>query len=225
MAERDIRRLTNSKGSPLDSDIAITRNSPEGSTNFTLSSNSQLAMVRKQRGKLWKTYLSSNGDQYVDRTLVARKIKFTQSFTDYKIFTHNFTDDIGRDAHYLPWGNYDAEGSDMDGDNLAIVTPFKMTLFKILIRPESISDSSSDISISVREQDNASATIDTVATATYSTDDLASNDYFELKQKDFDNSPAVDIGKKLGLFMQANADPGGSGNWWITSVWKTEIII
>ena len=223
--QRDIRRLTNSKGGSLDTSAPVTRGTPEGTTTFTLSPNRQLAMVRKQRGKLYKTFLSDNGDQFVERTLTARKIKFTQSFTDYKIFTHNFTDDINRVEHYLPWGNYDGEGSNMDGDNLGILTPFKMTLFKILVRPETISDSTANISISVRKQEDTSATIDTVATATYSTDDLASNKYFQLKQTEFDNTPVVDSGKMVGLHMLSAADPGGSGNWWITSVWKTEILI
>ena len=53
MSERNIRKIQNSTRS-LETDSIITKDSPNGVTNFTLSNNRQLAMVRKQQGKLWK---------------------------------------------------------------------------------------------------------------------------------------------------------------------------
>ena len=68
--ERDLRKIINTKqassefqGSPsisnmLDGQIAIQK-----------ESNNQLAIYRKKFGRLWKSYMSSDGDEYVKRNL------------------------------------------------------------------------------------------------------------------------------------------------------------
>ena len=70
LTDRDMRKLINTKqnsvefqGKPsvhgmLDGQIAIEK-----------QSNSQLALYRKKYGKLWKSYMSFNGNQYVDKDL------------------------------------------------------------------------------------------------------------------------------------------------------------
>jgi len=222
VSEREIRKIQNSNRS-LETDSIITRDSPNGITNFTLSNNKQLAMVRKQRGKLWKTYLSADGNQYVDRILTTRTLKYTHKFVDYRTFIHNFSDDISTSTHYIPWQGT-GEQSSMDESTTAYLTPFNMTCYKILFRPETLSTATADFTFTLQKQDDGDTTRDTVATFTYTTT-LASNTLITINETDWNNSPAVGAGDKVGISIAADVDPAGSIDWYITSVWRIDVII
>ena len=223
MSDRDIRKIMNSSAPSINTDGSVSRSIPEGSTNFVLSNNKQLAMFKKHKGRLWKTYLTKDGNQYVDKTLTANTLKYTNKFIDYRFFLHNFNRDIGTAEFFLPWVG-PTEDTDMDDARRSFLVPFNMTLNTILIRPETLSDTTADIRIKVKKEDN-DLTVDTVATATYETDDLASNTYFKLNESDFDNAPTVEAGDKVGLTILSGADPSGTIDWYITSVWKVEVTI
>ena len=223
MSDRDIRKIMNSTAPSLNTDGSVSRSIPEGSTNFVLSNNKQLAMFKKHKGRLWKTYLSKDGNQYVDKTLKTNTLEYTHKFIDYRFFLHNFNRDIGTSEFFLPWVG-PTEDTDMDDARRSFLVPFKMTLNTILIRPETLSDTTADIRIKVKKEDN-DLVVDTVATATYETDDLASNTYFKLNKSDFDNTPTVEAGDKVGLTILSGADPSGTIDWYITSVWRVEVTI
>ena len=223
MSDRDIRKIMNSSAPSINTDGSVSRSIPEGSTNFVLSNNKQLAMFKKHKGRLWKTYLTKDGNQYVDKTLTANTLKYTNKFIDYRFFLHNFNRDIGTSEFFLPWVG-PTEETDMDDARRSFLVPFNMTLNTILIRPETLSDTTADIRIKVKKEDN-DLTVDTVATATYETDDLASNTYFKLNESDFDNAPTVEVGDKAGLTILSGADPSGTIDWYITSVWRVEVVI
>ena len=223
MSDRDIRKIMNSTAPSLNTDGSVSRSIPEGSTNFVLSNNRQLAMFKKHKGRLWKTYFSKDGNQYVDRTLRTNTLEYTHKFIDYRFFLHNFNRDIGTSEFFLPWVG-PTEDTDMDDARRSFLVPFKMTLNTILIRPETLSDTTADIRIKVKKEDN-DLVVDTVATATYETDDLASNTYFKLNKSDFDNTPTVEAGDKVGLTILSGADPSGTIDWYITSVWRVEVVI
>ena len=72
MSDRDIRKIMNSTAPSINTDGSVSRSIPEGSTNFVLSNNKQLAMFKKHKGRLWKTYLTKDGSQYVDTNLEVR---------------------------------------------------------------------------------------------------------------------------------------------------------
>jgi len=223
MSDREIRKIMNSTAPSLNTDGSVSRSIPEGSTNFVLSNNRQLAMFKKHKGRLWKTYFSKDGNQYVDRTLRTNTLEYTHKFIDYRFFLHNFNRDIGTSEFFLPWVG-PTEDTDMDDARRSFLVPFKMTLNTILIRPETLSDTTADIRIKVKKEDN-DLVVDTVATATYETDDLASNTYFKLNKSDFDNTPTVEAGDKVGLTILSGADPSGTIDWYITSVWRVEVVI
>jgi len=70
LTERDLRKLINTKqsssefqGSPSISNMI------DGQMAVQKESNNQLAIYRKKFGRLWKSYMSSNGDEYVKRNL------------------------------------------------------------------------------------------------------------------------------------------------------------
>jgi hypothetical protein len=72
MSDRDIRKIMNSSAPSINTDGSVSRSIPEGSTNFVLSNNRQLAMFKKHKGRLWKTYLTKDGSQSVDTNLDVR---------------------------------------------------------------------------------------------------------------------------------------------------------
>ena len=67
---RDLRKLLNTKQDVIDfKGTPSTGGMAEGQIALSQSSGGQLAIHRKKYGKLWKSYMSYNGDQYVDRNL------------------------------------------------------------------------------------------------------------------------------------------------------------
>jgi hypothetical protein len=70
LTERDIRKVINTKQSTVEFDgIPSPSSMIEGQVALHKKSNTLLALYRKKFGKLWKTYLSTNGDQIIDRNL------------------------------------------------------------------------------------------------------------------------------------------------------------
>jgi hypothetical protein len=226
MSDRDIRKLMNSTAPSINTDGSVSRSIPEGSTNFVLSSNRQLAMFKKYRGRLWKTYFSKDGNQYVDRTLRTNTLEYTHKFIDYRVFLHNFSDTIGTAKVYIPWWGT-SESSSMADHRVGFITPFRMTLHKIILRCATI-NTTTDIVVRVETTGNNDTTA-VVATATYdeSVDGtLLSNTNFELATADFDNTPVVNAGIKTGISIDAVSSPtSGTEDWWVTSVWRIEVTI
>ena len=69
--ERQIRKLINSKQDVMEFNGTPSKNSlSDGQLAITKSNNSQLAVYRKKFGKLWKSYMSYDGNQYVDRNMI-----------------------------------------------------------------------------------------------------------------------------------------------------------
>jgi len=228
LTERDIRKVINTKENSLEFDgVPSINNMIEGQTAIQKKSNSQLALYKKKFGKLWKSYMTSDGNQIVDKTLTTNTLQYTNKFIDYKSFMHNFEDDIGTTKHYLPWWGTTESSAGMDDHRVGFVTPFRMTLHKIIIRANALI-ASDDVTIRVEKQD-ADNTEDIVATAVYDVSAvgaLASDTNFELNKVDFDNNPVVEAGKLCGLSIQPASDiVGGSHDWYITSVWRVEVVI
>ena len=70
LTDRDLRKLINTKQESMEfQGIPSTSGMVDGQTAIQKKSNSQLAIYRKKFGKLWKSYMSSDGNQYVDKNL------------------------------------------------------------------------------------------------------------------------------------------------------------
>ena len=224
LTDRDLRKLANTKqssvefhGKPsvhgmLDGQIAIEK-----------QSNSQLALYRKKYGKLWKSYMSNDGNQYVDKTLTTNTLKYTNKFIDYRFIAHNFTADIGTTETYLPWYGI-SDAANMNAVSTAFLVPYKMTLHKLFVRPETISDTSAELTFALDKQDDGDTTVDSIATFTYDTT-LASNTLLTVNRSDWTANPTVEAGDKIGLSIDASTDPSGTIDWYVTSVWRVEIVI
>ena len=229
LSDRYIRKIINTKQDSMEfTGIPATGNMIEGQTAIQKKSNSQLAIYRKKFGKIWKSYMSSNGDQYVDRTLHTRILKYTNKFIDYRVFIHNFDTDIGTTEYYLPW-TIGRVGTTAEDEVVGFLTPFNMTLHKMIFRLERVNDGTGDISIRLKRMDSGDDTLDTIATAPYEST-ISANTNFEVNESDFDTSPFLSSGVVGHISVQTDADissssSGGVNDWWVTSVWRVEVEI
>ena len=70
---KDIRRAINTKQDMIEfNGIPSPSSMVEGQVALHKKSNSLLALYRKKFGKLWKTYLSADGNQIVDKNLTIK---------------------------------------------------------------------------------------------------------------------------------------------------------
>ena len=84
LSDRDLRKVINTKENSFEfSGKPSVNNMIEGQYAVEKKSNSNLAFYRKKFGKLWKSYMSSDGNQIVDKDLnVSGKV-------NSKITAHN----------------------------------------------------------------------------------------------------------------------------------------
>ena len=195
----------------------------DGQELLYFNKNGQLSRYRKERGQLFRSDMTHTGDQFVDKKLLASKLEYKKMFVDYRIYKHNYADNIATTEHFLPWQGT-GEKTDMNEATSTLLVPFKMTCHKILFRPETFSESSVDFTFKVKRQDSGDTTVDEVAsvTKTVTEDDTT----IQIIQTDFNNTPIVDVGAKVSISIQADVNPHSSSkDYYITSVWRTEIQI
>ncbi len=227
MANRDIRRIINTKQDSLESDGNLSINSmSDGQVSIGKSTNELLSIRKKKYGRIYKSYMSSNGNQIVDKNLAVKgnlNVKGHILGIQYYFFIHNFADNMDTSKIYLPWTTT-SEGGDMNASQRSLLTPFKMTLNKLYFRPETLSDGTANFTFGLDKQDDGDTTVDSIATFTYEPT-LSSNTMITVSKSDFNNTPTIEAGKKAGLFVQANPDPSDSIDWYVTSVWEVEIVL
>ena len=224
--DRYLRGLMNTKQDLLSAKkVSSVAGMADGEVILSQDSNKPLALVTKKNNVLHRVNLSSDGNQFVDKTLTADELKFTRKFTAYKFFNHNFQDNLDTNEHFLPM-NGTVENSSMNESSTSFLVPYKMTLKKIIFRPEVVDEDGSELTFTIKKQANGSTTVSEVATFTYDTT-LVSNTLLQVNESDFNNSPTVIAGEKLSISLTSDADLDGSTtiDYYITSVWKTEILI
>jgi len=213
------------------------RNSPPSASSMrdgqiVLARNSKgVAIYTKQGSQLFHSQFNSSS--HVDRSLnkispnivEAKNLSYTK-FTDYRPFPHNFSENLTTAARYLPWEG-PTDDTTMDDARRAYLAPFKMTFHRMLFRPETISDSGADITFGLVKQIDGSTDRKTIATTTY-TNSILSNAYNIINKSDFlINAPfddlSIEVGEKVGIYIEPESDPAGSIDWYITSVWRIEV--
>ena len=220
---RNLRRLANSTEQPQSFNEGGHSSLQEGGSFITIE-NGRLAIYRKHKGLKWKSYMSSDGNEYVDKKLTTNTLEYTNKFIDYRIYKHNFSDNISTTEHFIPWQGT-GEQTGMNDATSTLLVPFKMTCHKILFRPESFDTPTANFTFKIKRQDSGDADVDEVASFTY-TDTFVDNTTIEIKASDFNNTPVVDVGAKASISIQAAPNPHGSSkDYYITSVWRTEVTI
>ena len=217
--DRDLRKLMNSTEHTISIGGSITRAIPEGSTNFVISNNKQLAMYKKHQGILWKNYLSKDGNQYVDKNLnVSNNITANGTVfgNQLYIFTHSFDMDFTTSKVYLPWNATTENTAIATGFYDQLIAPYSGRLIKVMARPETASDSTA-----IGFHKSSDGTTDPSGTATESiTVNVSSADVtFEFA---FTGAASFNKGDTVALSFDPSTDPN---NTKISSVWLFKITI
>ncbi len=228
MANRDIRRIINSKQDSLEStgNLSISSMS-DGQVSIGKSTNELLSIRKKKYGRIYKSYMSSSGNQVVDKNLTVSgnlNVKGHIVGNTFKIIPHNMQSDINTNETFLPWFGI-KQASDLTGVSSSFLAPYSMTLNKIMFRAPTIStNSTADLAIKLYKMDDEDAVVDIVARATHQ-DELVANTFFVVNRSDFDAHPKFEIGDNCGISIEAVSDYGSTINWKITSVWEVEIVL
>jgi hypothetical protein len=225
LTDRDMRKLANTKQSSIEfQGKPSVHGMLDGQVAIEKQSNSQLALYRKKYGKLWKSYMSSNGDQYVDKTLSANTLKYTNKFIDYRSFSHNFNDDLDGNEHFLPWWNNDELASLRV--SVGYLAPFNMTCHKLIFKPPDLDDNADNILFTIKKIDDGDDTPDSVCTYTYSTT-FVDNTSITINRSDWSATPSIEAGDVVGISITAS-DAGivtSGKDFYVTSVWRVEVVI
>lgn len=232
MANRDIRRIINSKQDSLESTGNLSINSmADGQLSISKSSSELLSISKKKYGRLYKSYLSSSGNQIVDKNLTVRgnlNVKGHIVGNQYMMFSHNFADDMGTTKHYLPWGDQleNAHPTTSTAGIAGFLAPYNMTLKKIQFRSDLVNQQA-DITFKVERVDSGDNTADEIASAEFDAT-ISADTMHELNRSDFNNNPKVSAGSMAAISIQADTDfnlAGIGATIFITSVWEVEIVL
>tara|TARA_X000001388_G_C2228127_1_gene121933 strand:+ start:1216 stop:1911 length:696 start_codon:yes stop_codon:yes gene_type:complete len=231
MSNRDIRRLMNSSGEAFNVDVPIGHDDPDGETSFTMSSNRQLSLSRKHGNSIWKTYLSNDGNQYVDKDLRVEnntntgKLEYRREFVDYRVFKHSFTDDLPGSKIYVPWQGTGEQTTILNSTS-GYLSPYNMTCHKVLFRTPAIDTAATDIVFGIDKIDSGDNTIDSICTFD-ATSNWSDNTNFTINKSDWSASPTVSSGDLVGISLTADNTNivTSEKHFHMTSVWKITIVI
>tara|TARA_R100001163_G_scaffold63716_1_gene56236 strand:+ start:81 stop:767 length:687 start_codon:yes stop_codon:yes gene_type:complete len=224
--ERQLRRLINTKQSTVEfKGVPSVNTMAEGQVAIHKESNSQIALYRKKNGKLYKSYMSSDGSLLIDKSLKAKRLEYTSTFIDYRVFAHNFSDDLPATKIYVPWVS-GREGTSLLTAENSFLTPYNMSCHKIVFRTPALDTAATDIVFSIEKVDSGDVTTDSVctfdATATWS-----DNTNFTINKGDWSAKPAVGAGDVVAIGIQADNTNivTSDKNFHMTSVWEVEVKI
>ncbi len=223
--DRDTRRIQNTKQASVEFQGKPSLNGMvEGQIAIEKKSNSQLAIYRKKFGQLWKSYMSNNGDQYVDRTLTANTLKYSHKFVDYRVFIHNFAKDLDTNETFLPW----ASTTDLTASrgDVGFLSPFKMHCTKILFKIPGIQDNNDNILFKIKKMDNGDDTVDEICNFSYNTTTV-DHTIITINESDWNNSPVIEP-NDVALMSITASDTGittSSQEFFVSSVWRVEVEI
>jgi len=222
---RNIRRLINSVEQPQTfSDGAPASSLQEGGTLVSLDKG-RLAVRRKHKGIVFKSTMSRDGNEIIDKKLTTNELEYKRKFVDYRTFIHNFDDDLPASKIYMPWQGT-GEQSTSSSPTTAYLTPFKMICEKLIVRFEA-SDLTVNITFGVERKDNGDNTADVVATYNY-TSSFVNNTVAVINNSDWSASPVIPANGLASLTITAastDLTDGDTYNFFVTSVWKTFIEI
>ena len=225
--DRVSRRVTNLK----QNKISVSKIQPslqtlrEGDEVLYQPKNKSLRRYRREGNILWYTNMIRDGNLDVDNKLKTKHFEYTQKFTDYRVFHHNFSDDLPSSKIYVPW-EMAVEQTALLDECSRFLTPFKMTCHKILFRPPAIDTAATDIVFGIEKIDSGDTTVDSVCTFD-ATSNWVDSTNFIINQSDWTASPTVDAGVVVGISIQAdNTNIVTSAKIFsMTSVWRVEVVI
>ena len=141
--DRNLRKILNLKQDLISNNInASNSRMIDGQISISKKFGESLSLIIKQGGKLWKTYLSSDGNQQVDKDLnVSGNINASGDIYGNQVywFNHNYSStETGK--HYLGWGR--ATTGTSISVSQKFIAPYDGILLKVLARTETAGGSS-----------------------------------------------------------------------------------
>ena len=215
---RDIRRILNTKQDSLESYGNLSINSmTDGQMSVSKSSNGLLSIQKKKYGRVYKSYMSSDGNQIVDKNLtVSNNINVNGTVYGNQIYcySHNFPY-TGTSKIYVSWNR--ATVSTSIASSGKFIAPYDGRLLKVLARTESVAGSTV-----IGFHKAVDATTDPNSTATESADAIDMSAVDTTYEFNFTATSIFDKGDVLAISMDAT---NAVNDTVITSVWSFKIIL
>jgi hypothetical protein len=200
----------------------------EGEEVLYFRNRGTLTRYRKERGKIWTSDMHGGRNKQEEGTFTASRLEYKSSFVDYRMFSHNFTDDLPATKVYIPWQGT-AEQTGVPEARSSFLAPFNMTCHKLMVRiPElaGASSQSTDIVFTIEESADTDAQPSTVCTFDYQSS-IATDTNIVINRSDWDSTPQIVSGSLVHIGMNADSDniTDTERHFIITSVWKTIVTI
>ena len=225
--DRSARFIANRK----QDKIRVVREQPsvqsmrEGEEVLYFRNSGALTRYRKERGKLWTSDMHEGRNKQEEGTFTASRLEYRSSFVDYRMFIHNFTDDLTGSKIYIPWQGT-GEKSSVPDATTSFLSPFNMTCHKLMIRLPELDTATTDIVFTIEETTDGNNAPDTVCTFD-ATDAWQDDTNFTINMSDWNVTPKISSGSvvQIGFNPDNTNIVTSEKHWIITSVWKVEVVV
>ena len=208
--DRNIRRLINTKENSINiQNNASLNNIVDGQISMSKNPNKPLAIYRKKFGRIWKSYMSADGNDIVDKNLtVGGNLNVRGTINkEVMIFYHPFTA-TGSGKVYLPWSSVSDASSINYFNNL--IAPYSGRLLKVVARSEEALGSTV---IGFHKASDGTESPSTTATETVTVDMSVDDTSYTF---DFTKTSSFDSGDVVAISIDPSNVPNDSR---VTSVW------
>ena len=199
----------------------------EGEEVLYIRNRGVLTRYRKERGKLWTSDMHEGRNRQEEGTFTASRLEYRSSFVDYRMFIHNFTDDLPGSKIYVPWQGT-GENAAFPEATTSFLAPFDMTCHKIMIRLPEIDNSATDVVFTIERIRNGETADDEATVCTYdATDAWVDDNNFTISKSDWNANPKILAGEmvQIGLNPDNTNIVTSEKHFIITSVWKVIVTI
>ena len=197
----------------------------EGEEVLYFRNRGTLTRYRKERGKLWTSDMHGGRNKQEEGTFTASRLEYKSSFVDYRMFSHNFTDDLPGTKIYIPWQGT-GEQTSVPESRASFLAPFDMTCHKIMIKIPEMATAATDIVFTIEKTVNSRSAPSTVCTFDF-TDSFVDDSVITINRSDWNADPTVPA--KSIIYIGMNPDNANitdaEREFIITSVWKTIVTI
>jgi hypothetical protein len=201
----------------------------EGEEVLYFRNRGTLTRYRKERGKLWTSDMHGSRNKQEEGTFTASRLEYKSSFVDYRMFSHNFTDDLPSSKIYLPWQGT-AEQITVPEARASFMAPFTMTCHKIIIKVPEIATATTNVVFTIEKTAENDPAPTTVCTFTYDTaieGNWVDDSNVTINRSDWSADPTIPAGSLIHIGLNPdNANiTDAEREFIITSVWKTIVTI
>jgi hypothetical protein len=197
----------------------------EGEEVLYFRNRGTLTRYRKERGKLWTSDMHGGRNKQEEGTFTASRLEYKSSFVDYRMFSHNFTDDLPSSKIYIPWQGT-AEQTSVPEARSSFLAPFDMTCHKLMIKVPEMATAATDIVFTIEKTAENDLIPSTVCTFDF-TDSFVDDSVITINRSDWNADPTVPA--KSIIYIGMNPDNANitdaEREFIITSVWKTIVTI